>query len=235
MNIFVIDSDWKRRALIAFSLSKEGINAVPLDPADPIDISPCEPQLFLLNDQDETRELLRAIPRQSRAICYAAEVQLRDVVSAMHAGAQDYVAWPGDLALLVEAIRRFQIRSNGDTVATAANGDRGWHTESGQPVRNAKQISPGPRSAVVVDLPTFAERGGVNAPAPSRRPRTNDLSARELEVLQLASHGLSSQSIAERLGIRRKTVEAHRNNILIKTRSNNMAEAVRWGIMGRII
>lgn len=71
--------------------------------------------------------------------------------------------------------------------------------------------------------------------APPQRQRANELSARELEVLQLASHGLSSQAIADRLGIRRKTVEAHRNSILIKSRCNNMAEAVRWGIVGSII
>lgn len=237
MNIFVIDTDWKRRGLMTFSLSKDGITAVPLVPSDAIDTSRTEPQLFLVCDQPETRALLATLPPQSAAFCYADEVQLRNVVTALQAGAADYFAWPDDFGELVERIRELQALDRREAANGATFGDPRWNPEprrmGGYPRQTSLAASGG---VVVVDHPSRPNVMPVpEATATTRRQRANDLSARELEVLQLASHGLSSQSIAERLGIRRKTVEAHRNSILIKTRSNNMAEAVRWGIMGRII
>lgn len=236
LNIFVIDTDWKRRALMAFSLSKEGINAIPLDPCDPIDMSKTEAQLFLICDQDENRPLLAMIPPQSAAFCYSAEVHLRNVVAALQAGAADYFAWPEDLGEMVERIRRLQTLDERLAANGPAYADRHWGSETRWSGGHPKQNDHASLDAVIVEHPYRPVSGStLEGAAPTRRQRANDLSARELEVLQLASHGLSSQSIAEKLGIRRKTVEAHRNSILIKTRSNNMAEAVRWGIMGRII
>lgn len=53
------------------------------------------------------------------------------------------------------------------------------------------------------------------------------LSERELQVLRLMSEGHSSLRISERLGITRKTVEAHRANISVKLKARNSADAVR--------
>ena len=53
------------------------------------------------------------------------------------------------------------------------------------------------------------------------------LSAREHDVLDGVVHGLRSQDIADRLGISRRTVESHRNNIMKKMRTRNVAELVR--------
>lgn len=59
--------------------------------------------------------------------------------------------------------------------------------------------------------------------------------ARELEVLDLLSRGLSSKEIAEKLFISPHTVEYHRRQMLKKAESKNIAEligcAFRCGIL----
>ena len=40
-----------------------------------------------------------------------------------------------------------------------------------------------------------------------------DLSARELEIIQLCAHGLSAQQVADRLGLSRRTIEVHKSHI----------------------
>lgn len=53
-----------------------------------------------------------------------------------------------------------------------------------------------------------------------------ELTARELEVLDLLSRGLSSRKIAEKLFISPNTVEYHRKQLLRKTESRNVAELI---------
>ena len=53
-----------------------------------------------------------------------------------------------------------------------------------------------------------------------------ELSARELEVLNLLSLGFSSKEVAERLFISPNTVEYHRKQLLRKTGSRNAAELI---------
>ena len=54
----------------------------------------------------------------------------------------------------------------------------------------------------------------------------NELTARELEVLDLLSRGFSSKDIAEKLFISPNTVEYHRKQLLRKTESRNVAELI---------
>ncbi|MBQ7691933.1 MAG: helix-turn-helix transcriptional regulator [Muribaculaceae bacterium] len=53
-----------------------------------------------------------------------------------------------------------------------------------------------------------------------------ELSARELEVLNLLSLGFSSKEVAEKLFISPNTVEYHRKQLLRKTNSRNAAELI---------
>lgn len=52
------------------------------------------------------------------------------------------------------------------------------------------------------------------------------LTARELEVLEMLSHGLSSREIAKKLFISPNTVEYHRKQLLRKTSSRNVAQLI---------
>jgi len=56
------------------------------------------------------------------------------------------------------------------------------------------------------------------------------LTAREKEVLQLICKQYSSQEIGEMLNLSNRTVEGHRNNLLIKTKSRNTAGLVLYAL-----
>jgi DNA-binding NarL/FixJ family response regulator len=54
----------------------------------------------------------------------------------------------------------------------------------------------------------------------------NDLSGREIEIIELIKKGSSSKEIATSLGISVKTVEVHRYNILKKLKLKNTAAMI---------
>ncbi len=60
------------------------------------------------------------------------------------------------------------------------------------------------------------------------QPDMNQLSRREIEVVQLIKEGLSSREIAAKLDISLKTVEVHRYNILRKLKLKNTAALVNY-------
>jgi FixJ family two-component response regulator len=61
--------------------------------------------------------------------------------------------------------------------------------------------------------------------------RLDSLTSREREVLDLLVAGKSSKMIASQLGIKLKTVEAHRANLLAKLGANNVADLVRTAML----
>jgi DNA-binding NarL/FixJ family response regulator len=66
-------------------------------------------------------------------------------------------------------------------------------------------------------------------PAPAdleRQPITEPLTARELEIVQLVSEGLSNKEIAGRLYVAEETVKAHIRHLLPKLRARSRAHAV---------
>jgi len=54
------------------------------------------------------------------------------------------------------------------------------------------------------------------------------LTSREIEVLKAISDGLSSQEIAEKLFISKRTVDNHRTSIIMKTGVRNSAELIKF-------
>lgn len=63
----------------------------------------------------------------------------------------------------------------------------------------------------------------------------NLLSKREIDVLELICQQCTTNEIAERLFISPRTVEGHRNNLLLKTQSKNVAGLVIYGIQKKLI
>ena len=61
------------------------------------------------------------------------------------------------------------------------------------------------------------------------------MTSRELEVLQLICKQKSSTEIGEKLFISPRTVEGHRNNLLLKTESKNIAGLVVYAIQNAIV
>ena len=67
-----------------------------------------------------------------------------------------------------------------------------------------------------------------------RKKRSTDLTDREVEVLYNICKGLSNTEIADGLYISKRTVDKHRENILLKTGSKNTAELVVYAIRNKI-
>ncbi|WP_299015605.1 response regulator transcription factor [uncultured Polaribacter sp.] len=61
------------------------------------------------------------------------------------------------------------------------------------------------------------------------------LSKREIDVLELICAEHTTAEIAEKLFISPRTVEGHRNNLLLKTQSKNVAGLVIYGIQKKLI
>lgn len=61
------------------------------------------------------------------------------------------------------------------------------------------------------------------------------LSKRELEVLELICSEYTTNEIADKLFISPRTVDGHRNNLLLKTGSKNVAGLVIYGIQKKLI
>ena len=64
---------------------------------------------------------------------------------------------------------------------------------------------------------------------------TNFLTAREIEVLKLICAQKSTMEIADTLYISPRTVEGHRNNLLLKTESRNIAGLVVYAVQNEIM
>ena len=62
-----------------------------------------------------------------------------------------------------------------------------------------------------------------------------DLTAREKEIIKLICMQLSTKEIADKLFINHRTVEGHRNNLLLKTQSKNMAGLVVFALQNDIL
>jgi DNA-binding NarL/FixJ family response regulator len=64
---------------------------------------------------------------------------------------------------------------------------------------------------------------------------TSFITSRELEILQLICQQKSTIEIGEKLFISPRTVEGHRNNLLLKTESKNIAGLVVYAIQNSIV
>jgi DNA-binding NarL/FixJ family response regulator len=69
----------------------------------------------------------------------------------------------------------------------------------------------------------------------SRPRRSERLTSREREVLQLLAEGQANKEIAATLGITTKTAETHRARIMAKLEIHSITELVRYAIRNRII
>jgi DNA-binding CsgD family transcriptional regulator len=95
-----------------------------------------------------------------------------------------------------------------------------------------------PAAAIVARrLRTRGVTGLPRGPRPATRENPANLTARELEVLELVAAGLRNSEVAARLVVSTRTVDHHVANILrkldVRTRSQATAEAVRLGLAGQ--
>lgn len=79
------------------------------------------------------------------------------------------------------------------------------------------------------------ERRRERAHARELRSRFDDITPREWEVIELVVAGESNRSIAETLGVSRKTIEVHRAHIMSKTRARSLAELVQFTLAAGLL
>jgi DNA-binding NarL/FixJ family response regulator len=65
-------------------------------------------------------------------------------------------------------------------------------------------------------------------------PKNSELTEREIEVLFNICKGMSNHEIAETLNVSKRTIDKHRENILLKTHSSNTAQMVVYAIRNNI-
>ena len=69
-----------------------------------------------------------------------------------------------------------------------------------------------------------------SSPAVNTTDERRSLTPREVEVLTMVAQGMTSQQIAEQLGISVKTVQAHRANVMEKLELRDVTQLVRFAI-----
>ena len=74
-----------------------------------------------------------------------------------------------------------------------------------------------------------ASRAGSAIPASLQQIR-NDLSEREVEIIELLATGLTNQEIAAQLMISKRTVDNHVSNIFTKTGAKNRVALLNWAM-----
>ncbi len=87
--------------------------------------------------------------------------------------------------------------------------------------------------------PSIARRLQTNRQPRDRagmlKPRANQLTARESEVLQLVAEGSANKQVAAKLGISIKTVEKHREHLMAKLDIHDTAGLTRYAIAAGVI
>ncbi len=187
-------------------------------------------------------------------IAYAQRAAAHRVVAAVQAGAANFLEWPDDQDILKPAIdqalgsgepyvtepatdqrsanlskREFEVlqhAAHGLTLAELAVAlGINLRTARVHRTRVLQKLSVHSLDEAVLRFRENRLAGPGEVPSTSKAPAA--LSDRELQVLRLISEGHSSLRISERLGIARKTVEAHRANISVKLNARNSSDAVR--------
>ena len=86
----------------------------------------------------------------------------------------------------------------------------------------------GGESYISEDIKELITAQAIQPDQDSPAARLNELTKREIEVVDLLREGLSSKQIAERLSISNRTVEVHRYNIFRKLNVSNIVSLIKF-------
>lgn len=165
----------------------------------------------------------------------AAEADLSGVDVAVWDLGDDHTRITGQLGVIVRlGIPALVLGPDEAASEAIAAGVRGFLPRAGVAERLAVAARAAAADLVVLD-PAFAIAVKSGRARDAEQP-VEELTPRELEVLQLMAEGFSNKEIAERLGITDHTVKFHVNTILSKLDAHSRTEAVtRAARLGLII
>ena len=89
-------------------------------------------------------------------------------------------------------------------------------------------------NAAIMDAIESALGRAAAADPAEMHERLQSLTARESEVLEYLTTGMSSREIGNRLGISARTVDVHRGNLLMKLGARNTADLIRIVVTARL-
>lgn len=121
-------------------------------------------------------------------------------------------------------------------LATIQAGANGYLAKNAEPEEVELTIREVYKNDFYFTLPMLEimRRGLVKKTSQIKLEAEDHLTPREKEVLQLICKQLSSNEIAEKLFLSNRTVEGHRNNLLLKTGSRNTAGLVLYALKHKI-
>jgi DNA-binding NarL/FixJ family response regulator len=122
-------------------------------------------------------------------------------------------------------------------LATIQAGANGYLAKNAEPEEVELAIREVFKNDFYFTLPMLAiMRKGLTKKIPSVSLDNEDnLTAREKEVLKLICKQFNSHEIAEKLFLSNRTVEGHRNNLLLKTGSRNTAGLVLYALKHKLL
>jgi DNA-binding NarL/FixJ family response regulator len=123
-------------------------------------------------------------------------------------------------------------------LSTIQAGANGYLAKNAEPEEVEKAIREVFKNDFYFTLPMLEimRKGLIKKPlAASLDENESPLTPREKEVLQLICKQYSSAEIAEKLFLSARTVEGHRNNLLLKTGSRNTAGLVLYALKYKLI
>lgn len=124
----------------------------------------------------------------------------------------------------------------GFILATIQAGANGYLAKNAEPEEVEQAIREVYKNDFYFTLPMLQimRKGLVKKANAIKLDEQDNLTNREKEVLGLICKQLSSHEIAEKLFLSNRTVEGHRNNLLLKTKSRNTAGLVLYALKNKL-
>ena len=121
-------------------------------------------------------------------------------------------------------------------LATIQAGANGYLAKNAEPEEVEKAIREVYKNDFYFTLPMLEimRKGLVKKTNLIKLDEQDHLTTREKEVLSLICEQLNSSEIAEKLFLSARTVEGHRNNLLLKTKSRNTAGLVLYALKHKL-
>ena len=189
-----------------------------------------EPGIEVVGEAASAEETMTEI-RKQRPDIVTLDIRLRDV-SGIEVARQIRQEWP-DLKILVLTGYDFDQYVR----ASARAGIDGYLLKDAPQedlIEALRQIAQG-GAVLPPDIASKVMKTYSEAPVAGRERRTEEVTVREIEVLELLFQGLRNTEIGERLSISARTVEAHIRSIFGKLGAQSRTEAVRIAVEMNLI